>query len=198
MSSKKQLVREFYENRLEKEGCGIDGFEYFMPSNRIGRVELVTTGDWGEYGCEADFDSVEIEQISTTHPQQVIDTFNRHIWFSQQCLTNIFAFKIKVEEYDTYAIGISGIAGDGYDNAGHFVEIFDESGELLGAASKCEGEKPSWLARPIDGIDFHAGASKWEAKSDSSTDIYKIWSEELAVRVEQDEEITRIVMIVPK
>jgi hypothetical protein len=198
MSNRKQLVREFYENRLEEEGCGIDGFEYFMPDKRIGRVELVTTGDWGEYGCEADFDSVEIERISTTSSQEVIEAFDRHVWFSQQSLTNIFAFKIPVEGHDTYVIGISGIAGDGYDNAGHFVEIFDESGELLGAASVGEGEKPNWLDRPVNGADFHTGALEWAARLDSSIVPNKAWSEELAIRTEQDGGTTRIVMIVPE
>ncbi|MGL4621272.1 MAG: hypothetical protein ACRCZS_19785 [Chroococcidiopsis sp.] len=198
MSDRKQLVREFYENRFEEEGCGIDGFEYFMPDKRIGRVELVTTGDWGEYGCEADFDSVEIEQISTTSPPEVIEAFDRHIWFSQQSLTNIFAFKITVKGHDTYAIGISGIAGDGYDNAGHFAEIFDESGELLGAASIGEGEKPNWLDRPVNGADFNTGALEWSARLNPSIAFNKVWSEELAVRIEQDGGITRMVMIAPE
>jgi hypothetical protein len=198
MSDRNKLVREFYENRIEEEGCAIDGFEYFMPDKRIGRVELVTTGDWGEYGCEADFDSVEIEQISTTCPQEVIEAFDRHVWFSQQNLTNIFAFKIPVEGRDTYALGISGIAGDGYDNAGHFVEIFDESGEFLGSAGIDEGKKPNWLDRPVNSADFNVGALEWSARLDPSIDLNKAWSKELAVRTEQHGGTIRIVMIVPE
>lgn len=92
MSDRKQLIRKFYENCLEQEGCAIDGFHYFMQNNRIGRVELLVTGDWGEYGCEGIFDSVEIEPISDRCPQQVREAFDRHIWFSQHNLTNIFVF----------------------------------------------------------------------------------------------------------
>lgn len=198
MSNRKQLVLEFYANQLKEEGCGIDGFDHFMPDKRIGRVELVTTGDWGEYSCEADFDSVEIERITTPCPQEVIEAFDRHLWFSQQSLTNIFAFKIPVEEHDTYLLGISGIAGDGYDNFGHFAEIFDESGQLLGAAGIYEGENPKWLEHPIAGADFNMSPFEWADRLDSSISINKMWSEELAVRTEQYGEATRIVMIVPE
>jgi hypothetical protein len=59
VSDRKQLVREFYENRLEEEGCGkkhqmttitetpeasVIALTFnIMPDKRIGRVELVTT-----------------------------------------------------------------------------------------------------------------------------------------------------------
>ena len=128
-----------------------------MPDARIGWVELVTS-DWGEYGFEGDFDSVEIELINIVCPKEVAEAFERHKWFSQHCLSNVFVFKIPIEEYDTYAIGISGIAGDGYDNAGNFIEIFDTSGSFLGSASIFEGENPEWQDITIDGDSFHAGA----------------------------------------
>jgi hypothetical protein len=194
----KQVVREFYENRLKEEGYIIDGFQYFMPEARIGRVELVTTGDWGEYGCEADFDSVEIERISTTYPQEVIEAFDRHIWFSQHSLSDIFAFKIPVEGHNTYAIGISGIAGDGWDNCGHFVEIFDASGKFLQAASIVEDENIEWLDRHLNGKDFNTGAPEWTDRLDPLTDSYKRWSEEMAVRIEQDGKIIRLIIFTPE
>ena len=150
---RQQIIRQFYEQQIEDRGYFIDGFIDFMPDKRIGRVELLTTGDWGEYGCEGDFDSVEIEKIEgmqQTVPQSVIEAFDRHVWFSQHTLTNIFAVKIPVEEQDTYVIGISGMAGDGYDNCCIFIEIFDELGKFAGATSIVEDKKPTWLDRPID------------------------------------------------
>lgn len=131
MSDRKQTIREFYSNLIEQEAYLIDGFQHFMPNTRIGKVELVTIGNWGEYGFEGDFDTVEIESINASCPKKVIEAFERHTWFSQHCLTNIFVFKIPIQEYDTYAIGISGIAGDGYDNAGNFIEIFDIYGSFF-------------------------------------------------------------------
>lgn len=198
MINRKQAVRKFYNNLIEQEAYLIDGFQYFMPNERIGRVELVTISNWGEYGCEADFDSVEIEPINIICPQEIIEAFERHIWFSQHCLTNIFVFKIPIEGCDTYAIGVSGIAGDGYDNAGNFIEIFDTLGSFLGSASISEGENPQWRNVPIDGDSFYAGAPKWSDRAKSSIDNYKVWSEELAIRTEEDGTITRLIMVAPE
>ena len=197
MNERKEIIRQFYECQIEDAAYVIDGFGYFIPDKRIGRVELVTTGDWGEYGCEADFDSVEIETIQQAIPQTVIEAFERHTWFSQHSLSNVFAFKIPIEGHDTYAIGVSGIAGDGWDNAGHFIEVFDESGVFLGATSIGEGEKIVWLNRYIDAEDFNAGVPKWSGSPDSARDSDKRWSKEMAVSIEQDGGTTRLIMFAP-
>jgi hypothetical protein len=194
---RRQVIRQFYEQQIEEQGYFIDGFVDFMPDKRIGRVELLITGDWGEYGCEGDFDSVEIEEIKgvqQTVPQSIIEAFDRHVWFSQHSLTNIFAFKIPVEEEDTYVIGISGMAGDGYDNCCTFIEIFNESGTFAGATSIGEDEKPTWWDRPIDGNDFNGGAPKWSEYPALAMEDHKRWSEKMAVSSEQDGNITRLVM----
>ncbi len=194
---RQQIIRQFYERQIEEQSYFMDGFVYFMPNKRIGRVELLTTGDWGEYGCEGDFDSVEIEKISKAVPQKVIEAFDRHIWFSQHSLSNIFVFKIPVEDRDTYAIGISGIAGDGYDNTCTYVEIFDESGKFVGATSICEDKKPVWRDRFIDGDDFN-GAPMWAEYPALEREDYKGWSEKTAVNTEQDGNITRLVIFTPE
>ncbi|ELS03979.1 hypothetical protein Xen7305DRAFT_00037070 [Xenococcus sp. PCC 7305] len=198
MSDRKQIVRKFYENQIECEGYLVDGFQYFMPDKRIGRLELVTTEDWGEYGCEADFDSVEIERINAKYPPVLIEAFDRHIWFSQHSLSHIFVFEIPIEDHNTYAIGISGIAGDGWDNCGDFIEIFDASGEFLGAAMIVEGENPKWSDNLLDGEHFHATAPKWKDRTNPLIKSYRQWSEEVAVRTEQDGVITRLVMFTPE
>jgi hypothetical protein len=169
-----------------------------IDDRRIGRVELVTTGDWGEYGCEADFDSVEIEKIQQVVPQAVIEAFDRHIWYSQHSLSNIFAFKIPVEGQDTYALAISGIAGDGWDNSGHFLEIFDGAGRCVGSTMICEYKKPVWWDRTIDGDDFHTSAPKWTGNPISASDEYTQWSEQMPVSIQQDGNITRIVLFAPE
>ncbi len=197
MSERKETIRQFYECQIEDAAYMIDGFGYFMPDKRIGRVELVTTGDWGEYGCEADFDSVEIERIHQAVPQTVIEAFERHTWFSQHSLSNVFAFKIPTEGHDTYAIGVSGIAGDGWDNDCSFIEVFDESGVFLGATSIGEGEKIKWLDQYIDGDDFSSPAPKWIGRPDPIRDGNKLWSEETAVSIEQDGGTTRMVLFAP-
>jgi hypothetical protein len=195
---RQQIIRQFYEQQVKEQGYFIDGFVDFMPDRRIGRVELLTTGDWGEYGCEGEFDSVEIEKIQETVPQSIIEAFDRHAWFSQHSLTNIFVFKIPVEEQDTYIIGIFGMAGDGYDNCCIFIEIFDESGKFAGATSICEDKKLTWWNRPIDGNDFNGGAPKWSEYPALAMDNYKRWSKKMAVNTEQDGNITRLVMFTPE
>lgn len=197
MSERKEVIRQFYECQIEDAAYMIDGFGYFMPHKRIGRVELVTTGDWGEYDCEPDFDSVEIERIQQAVPQTVIEAFERHTWFSQHSLSNVFAFKIPTERHDTYAIGVSGIVGDAWDNSGQFIELFDESGVFLGSTRIGEGTKIKWLDRYIDGDDFHSVAPKWIGRPDPIRDGDKLWSEERAVNIEQDGGTTRMVMFAP-
>ncbi len=195
MSDRKQIVREFYENLVEEKGCAIDGFEHVMREERIGRVELVITGDWDDF----DFfcDSVEIEQIDPASPATVIEAFQRHMWYSQYAWSLVFAFKIPVEDRATYAIGIAGVADDGYDNSGNFIEIFDADGTLLGSAMLAEAQKPNWLECPIDESEWYGGSLKWADRENLSQN-QKLWSEESAVRVEQEGSVTRIVMLEPE
>jgi hypothetical protein len=68
-----------------------------------------------------------------------------------------------------------------------------------GAAAVAEGDRPEWLDRFIDGSDFHGGVPNWEDRNSQSSDQYvKRWSEETAARVEQDGEVTRVVLFEPE
>jgi hypothetical protein len=195
MSDRKQSVREFYEHLIKEQGCATDGFEHVMREARIGRVELVVTGDWDDF----DFfcDSIEIEQIEPSSPETVIEAFQRHMWYSQYAWSMVFAFKIPVEDQATYAVAIHGMADDGYDNSGDFIEIFDADGTLLGSAMLTEADKQNWLECPIDESEWYGGSLKWTDREARSQE-QKIWSEESAVRVEQEGSVTRIVMVEPE
>jgi hypothetical protein len=120
------------------------------------------------------------------------------MWFSKHALSHVFALKVPVEGQETYAIGIVGVADDGYDNSGNFIEIFDADGGLLGSAMLAEGEKPNWLECPIDESEWYGGVLKWADRDDRSRDQYMQWSEESAVRVEQDGAVTRVVIFAPE
>jgi hypothetical protein len=196
MSDRKQSIREFYENLIEEKGCAIDGFEHVMKEARIGRVELVVVGDWDDF----DFfcDSVEIEQIDPASPATVIEAFQRHMWYSQYAWSSVFAFKTSVEDQATYAIGIGGFSDDGYDNSGVFIEIFDADGTFVGSAILGEAEKPNWLECPIDADELHGGGLKWADREGREQIQNKLWSEESAVRVEQEGSVTRLVMVAPE
>ena len=198
MNKNKSIILKFYKNLLLEYGCGIDGFAHLMISSRIGRVELVTVGDWGEYGFDGDFDSIEIERIPQHYPQKVLEYFEKHIWFSQHVLTNVFVFIIPVQNFNSYLIGVSGIAGDAYDNSGHFVEIFDDTGEFLDSATLDDGGIDEWLHRPICGQDFNVKSLEQENRLTQSNNIQKIWSEHLAVRQENSGNVDRFIMIEPE
>ncbi|HEY9597833.1 MAG TPA: hypothetical protein V6D33_09200, partial [Cyanophyceae cyanobacterium] len=79
MSSRQATVRHEYEQAIAHHHYLSDGMAEFLPNARIGRIELVVIGEY----CDYDFDTVEIERIEQPVPQSVIDTFERHIWFSQ-------------------------------------------------------------------------------------------------------------------
>jgi hypothetical protein len=167
-----------------------------MREARIGRVELVITGDWDD--CDFVCDSVEIEQIDPASPATAIEAFQRHMWFSQHDLSSVFALKIPVEDQATYALGIAGAADDGYDNSGNFIEIFDADGALLGSAILAEAEKPNWLECQLDESDLYGGVLNWADRKERSRDQDKRWSEESAVRVEQEGSVTRVVIFEPE
>jgi hypothetical protein len=101
MSDRKQNVREFYENLVEEQGCTIDGFEHVMREARIGRVELVITGDWED--CDFICDSVEIEQIDPASPTTVIEAFQRHTPLLSLCREDVYTGDSPLFSLLTYA-----------------------------------------------------------------------------------------------
>lgn len=187
MNNRQTVVRQAYEQAIAQSNYLQNGISEFLPDSRIGRLELVVTGEY----CDFDFDTVEIETIEQSVPQTVIDAFDRHVWFSQYCLTEIYVLKLPVADRETYAIAVSGLVGDGWDNACKFLEVFDASSEFVGAAD-VQGETLSWRDRPFDGDDFPTPAPLWAERENGESDRPTLWSEATATQIERNDALTRL------
>ena len=69
------MVRQFYEEELQKLYELIDSLSDFFSSCRIASVQLLSIA------TDEDLDCVEIERIQQVIPQVVADTYNRHLWY---------------------------------------------------------------------------------------------------------------------
>ena len=188
MNNRQIMVRQLYEQAIAQFDYLQNGMSEFLPDFRIGRLEFVVTGEY----CNYDFDTVEIETIEQPVPRTIIDAFDRHVWFSQYCLTEIYVLKLPVADRDTYAIAVSGLVGDGWDNACKFLEVFDASGEFVGGVD-VQGETLSWRDRPFDGDDVPTPAPLWTERENENSDRQPMWSETTATRTEQNGGFTRLI-----
>ncbi|MEH2232913.1 MAG: hypothetical protein V7K71_25340 [Nostoc sp.] len=151
---RKSIVRQFYSTELNKLYDLSDSFCNFFPVCRIASVQLLTLS------TDMGFNCVEIERIEQDIPQSVVKTYNRHLWYSQYSLSNLYLVKIPVESENSFALLIQGYVDDGWDNSGRFIEIFDQQGDFLGAG-RCRYEGVKWLSRQLNGKDFYTPAPPW-------------------------------------
>lgn len=96
-SDRKALVKSFYAEELAKlQETG--SFSTFFPDYRIGRVELLSVHtDLGS-------DGVEIRRPPLDIPQFVTNTFNRHFWYSQHSLTDLYLVKVPIGSEISFAL----------------------------------------------------------------------------------------------
>lgn len=197
-STRKSLVRKFYEEELGKFYHGADSFSDFFPDCRIGHLQF-----FGVFGDG--LDSVEIERPPQDIPKTVADTYDRHFWYSQHSLSEIYLVKIPVESQISFALLIQGYVDDGWDNSGSFIEVFDQQGRFLGSG-RCEPqckyldtEAIKWLERQLNGRDLYQPSPPWIGdEPENQTASEPIWSEEIlsqqAVKIEREGSIIRYVM----
>ena len=191
--TRKSLVRQFYEEELNKLYETSDSFSDFFPNYRIGRIQLLNL-------YSDIFDCVDIERPQQDLPQPVADTYNRHFWYSQYSLIDVYLVNIPVESQITFAFLLQGYVDDGWDNSGWFIEIFDEQGSFLGAG-RCDYEtgEIEWLERQLNGADFNSGSPAWIGDEPETQPAHQpVWSEELFLQhgatVEQQGSVIRYVM----
>lgn len=187
MTNRQTMVRQAYEQAIAQSDYLQNGMSEFLPDSRIGQLELGVTGEY----CDYDFDTVEIEVIEQPAPQLVMDAFNRHAWFSQYCLADVYALKLSVADQNTYVISVSGLVSDGWDNACKFLEVFDTSGEFVGAVD-VQGDTLNWRDRPFDGDDFPTSAPLWVDRENGESDFQPMWSEITATQIEREGSLTRL------
>lgn len=187
MSDRSNLIQQYYQDLLETEAYYLADVDALRPQSRIASVRYAIDN----INCAHAFDTVVIESLAEAVPDSIAEAFDRHLWFSQYSLTEVYLFNIVVEEKATYAICNVGMNSDGYDNSCQFIEIFNEAGEFVISAQLGEGEI-GWLYRLIEGSDFAVAAPLW--KNRDNVEIEKAWSENLAIAKKQQGNITRLRM----
>jgi hypothetical protein len=105
------------------------------------------------------FDCVEIQRSRQNIPQAVSDAFERHFWYSQWTLSELFLVKIPMAGQDTFFLFVVGLCDDGWENNARFIEIFAEQGEFIGAT------------------DLNYDAVKWSEKQFTNRDYTDIRGE---------------------
>ncbi|MEG4286457.1 hypothetical protein QUB68_25335 [Microcoleus sp. A006_D1] len=197
-SNRKFLVRKFYEEEIGRFYHQYDSLSDFFPDCRIGCLQL-----FGEFGDG--LESVEIERPPQDIPKTVADTYDRHFWYSQHSLSEIYLVKIPVESQISFAILIQGYVDDGWDNSGSFIEVFDQQGQFLGSG-RCDRECKyletfaiEWLERQLNGRDLSTSSPPWigdEPEGQAASE--PMWSEEIlsqhAVKIEREGSIIRYVI----
>jgi hypothetical protein len=187
MTGSHESIRQFYQQKLEANHYDAG----FWKDAQIGKLELLISGT----GAGSDvFDTVEIESISQEVPQSVQSAFERHTWFSQHCLADIYVVRFSVKDNVTYALLTIGYVHDGWDGFCRLIEVFGEGGDFVGAANfgaVSSGREFIWSDQPFNRNTFPEMSPNITS---DDTGEYALWSDEKASRVEKDGCITRLIM----
>lgn len=100
------------------------------------------------------FDCVEIQRPRQNIPQAVGDAFERHFWYSQWTLTELFLVKIPISGQDTFFLFVLGLGDDGWENTARFIEIFAEQGEFIGATHLYYDAAVKWSEKQFTNQDY--------------------------------------------
>lgn len=123
----------------------------FLESKTIGYLKLGDEQGYLHQGDNFD-DYIELKRINPgAAPQTVIDSFERHVWYSQRNLSEIIVFKDEVEGQETFAIYICGYVDDGWDNGCFLLEVYNVEGEFLGAIT----DGINWEEQPLDHQNYY-------------------------------------------
>lgn len=160
---RKNTVREVCEKKLVELLEVSDDFGKFMPKHRIGYVRL--TWNWKNMTLLPP----EIVRPSQNLPKNILDTFERHLWYSRHSISDIYLVKVPVESRDAFFFAFQGHCHDGWDNSCRLFEVLDEQGESLGSGDVCDRRGDvipktyiNWTDRQLDGRDYYTEAPPWE------------------------------------
>ncbi len=199
-SNRKSIVREFCSSKFVN-WYESGNLEEFDRGCLIASLELL--GEVTSVG----FDCVEIRRIQQDVPKSVSDTFDRHFWYSQHSLNDLYLLRIPIADKPAFILLIRGLLDDGWDNSGSWIEILDDRGELI-SSGRFFNEGIYWEDRSLNGEDFNTPAPSWigdEAKRQVprqkwEDEVNPMWSEEIltqhAVSIEHEGGKTRYLMSV--
>ncbi|MGG6269749.1 hypothetical protein ACQ4M3_39975 [Leptolyngbya sp. AN03gr2] len=206
----KLQVREFCETRFVDwcesgrrfiDWCELEGLAELYNTYLIASLELL--GIVTSVG----FDCVEIKRIEQEAPKRISDTFERHLWYSQYSLSDLYFLKIPIKGQFAFILLIRGFIDDGWDNSGSWIEVLDEQGKFLDSGRFGNGSI-FWKSRPLNGEDFNSPAPPWindetefQIRRPAWADqVNPMWSEEIlaryAISIEREGTKTRYFMAV--
>lgn len=143
----KELIKNFYG--LEIERMASERIRKFLADKSIGYVELgnergfldVETLDELPENVSVSMDAYKVNNLpssikikhleASVAPQPIIDSFNRHIWYSRYCLTDVRVASFDVAGRKTFGLYVEGYVGDDWDNSLSAWEIFEENGDFI-------------------------------------------------------------------
>jgi hypothetical protein len=85
-------------------------------------------------------------------PRTIIDSFDRHIWYSRYCLTDIYVVDFYGSGFKTFALYIQGYYDDGWDNLIYALEVYDADGDFM--FSIIRSDECLFKEEPITDKDF--------------------------------------------
>jgi hypothetical protein len=128
MSSEADKTRKFYSDAILQHVRYVsDSFNEFMPDSQIAWLRI--NWDWEQGGLS----EPEVRRLVNDMPQNLVDTFERHLWYSQHNLTDISVVQGSVNGKETFLFLFEGHCNDGWDNGCRLLELFDCKGKSLGS-----------------------------------------------------------------
>jgi hypothetical protein len=145
-----EKAREFYEREGNLQLYSVEVFPGFL----IGSL-VIETDDLSERVKLIP----RLQKINQNVPKTILDTFDRHLWYSQYNLSDIFVTRVPIDELDSFAILIKGHFHDWWDNGCALLEVFDEQGIPMGAVADIsfafdDSSNIDWLDRQLSGDDY--------------------------------------------
>lgn len=103
---RKLAVRQFCEAEIPS-WYKTDSLNGFYSNRRIASLRLL------KLKTDVGFDCVEIERIREDVPASIPENFERHFWYSQYNLSDIYLIKISIGHAPIFIFLIQGLLDDG-------------------------------------------------------------------------------------
>jgi hypothetical protein len=176
----KNSVREVCEKELVELLHVSDDLGEFMPQHRIGYVRL--TWNWKNMTLLPP----EIVRPPQNSPKNILDTFERHLWYSRHNISDIYLLKIPLDGRDAFSFAIQGHCHDSWDNSCRLFEVLDEQGESLGSGEVSDRSEDAiiknyikWKDRQLDGRDYYMVAPPWDGDPPPEDNSYEYWGQRI-------------------
>ncbi|MEG3859357.1 hypothetical protein [Microcoleus sp. herbarium12] len=157
LDERKLAVRKFYE-RFCEENFRVTSLYETVVHNKCQEVcpiyQQIASLKLLAKSVFSGFDCVEIQRIQQKIPQTVTDAFDRHFWYSQWALSELYLVKIPIAEQDTFFLFVVGLCDDGWENNAMFIEIFAEQGEFIGATDLYCDRAVQWREKQFTNQDY--------------------------------------------